>query len=136
MNDTGIETNAFLGYPDTLSVRAGERIRFHLSSHLPEVDASFVRLRCADADATRPGLKYQQLVSPAAEAPGRGLKYQDLVSPLDGVHACQWHEVPCGSSMSVPADSRLAPAGAFSFGCHIWPTRLGAAPQTVLARWN
>src|SRR6218665_1063693 len=71
MNDTGIETNAFLGYPDTLSVRAGERIRFHLSSHLPEVDASFVRLRCADADATGPGLKYQE-----------------LVSPLDGVHAC------------------------------------------------
>ncbi|MCW5260200.1 N,N-dimethylformamidase [Verminephrobacter eiseniae] len=119
MNDTGIETNAFLGYPDTLSVRAGERIRFHLSSHLPEADARFVRLRCADADATGPGLKYQE-----------------LVSPLDGVHACQWHEVPCGSSMSVPADSRLAPAGAFSFGCHIWPTRLGAAPQTVLARWN
>src|SRR6218665_201349 len=98
MNDTGIETNAFLGYPDTLSVRAGERIRFHLSSHLPEVDASFVGLRCADADATGPGLKYQE-----------------LVSPLDGVHACQWHEVPCGSSMSVPASRRLGPAPAFFF---------------------
>src|SRR6218665_564734 len=104
MNDTGIETNAFLGYPDTLTVRAGERIRFHLSSHLPEVDAGFVRLRCADADATGPGLKYQE-----------------LVSPLDGVHACQWPEVPCGSSMSVPADSRLAPAGGVSFRCPIFP---------------
>src|SRR6218665_3659763 len=113
MNDTGIETNAFPVYPDTLSVRAGERIRFHLSSHLPEAEARFVRLRCADADATGPGLKYQE-----------------LVSPLEGVHACQWHEVPCGSSMSVPADSRLAPAGAFSFGCPILPTRLPPPPPT------
>src|SRR6218665_3307115 len=84
MNDTGIETNAFLGYPDTLSVRAGERIRFHLRSHLPEADARFVRLRCAEAAATGPGLKYQE-----------------LVSPLDGLDACQLLETPCGSSMSV-----------------------------------
>lgn len=119
MNASSIETNAFLGYPDRLSVRAGERIRFHLSSQLPEVDAKCVRLRCADADATGPGLKYEE-----------------LLSPIDGVHACRWHEAPCGSSMSVPADSRLLPAAAFSFGCHVWPTRLGAAPQTVLARWS
>jgi N,N-dimethylformamidase len=116
---TAIETNAFVGYPDTLSVRAGERIRFHLSSHLAQADVKFLRVRCADADATGPGLKFEE-----------------LASPIDGVHAVQWHEVPCGSSMSVPADDRLLPAGAFSFGCYLWPTRLGDAPQTVLARWN
>lgn len=119
MTATPFETNAFVGYPDTLSVRAGERIRFHLSSRLAQADARFLRVRCADADATGPGLKFEE-----------------LVSPIDGVHAVEWHEVPCGSSMSVPTDRRLVPVGAFSFGCYIWPTRLGDAPQTVLARWN
>lgn len=115
-----IETNAVVGYPDTLSVRAGERIRFHLSSEqLSQVDAKFVRVRCADADATGPGIKYDE-----------------LASPIDGTHDVAFHEAPCGSSMSTPVDARLAPARAFSFGCYIWPTRLLDTPQTVLARWS
>ncbi|SFO16550.1 N,N-dimethylformamidase [Variovorax sp. PDC80] len=114
-----IDTNAFVGYPDTLSVRAGERIRFHLSSEArQQADVKFVRVRCADADATGPGIKYRE-----------------LASPIDGVHAVAFHEAPCGSFMSVPADARFAPEGAFSFGCYVWPTRLLATPQTVLARW-
>jgi N,N-dimethylformamidase len=113
-----IETNAFLGYPDTLSVRAGERIHFHLSSHLPQVDAKIVRLRCADVDATGPGLKYRE-----------------LPSVIDGLHACQWHAVPAGSCVVIPADRRLVPVQAWSLGCYIWPTRLREQPQSVLACW-
>ncbi|WP_226858559.1 phage terminase large subunit family protein [Diaphorobacter aerolatus] len=116
---TSMETNAFVGYSDTLSVRAGERIRFHLASDTHEqVDVKFVRVRCADADATGPGIKYRE-----------------LVSPVDGAHRVEPRIAPCGSFMSVPSDPRLAPAGAFSFGCYIWPTRLLNTPQTVMARW-
>ncbi|RDI22635.1 N,N-dimethylformamidase [Pseudacidovorax intermedius] len=114
-----IETNAFVGYPDQLSVRAGERIRFHLSSaQQTQADVKFVRVRCADADATGPGIKYQE-----------------MASPLDGLHAVAHREVPCGSFLHVPEDARLAPAGAFTFGAYIWPTRLTDTPQTVMARW-
>jgi N,N-dimethylformamidase len=111
-------TNTYLGYPDSLSVRAGETIRFHLSSRLGQAHAKVVRLRCADVDATGPGFKYDE-----------------LASSLDGVHDCEWHAVPAGSSVVVPADPRLAPAEAWSLGCYVWPTRLLEQPQTLMACW-
>lgn len=110
------QTNSFVGYPDTLSVRAGETVRFQLSSRLAQAHAKVVRLRCADVDATGPGFKYEE-----------------LDSPIDGAHACQWHDVPAGSSMVVPADPRLAPREAWSMGCYLWPTRLLDTPQTLMA---
>ncbi|MDB5819058.1 MAG: putative N,N-dimethylformamidase [Rhizobacter sp.] len=114
-----IETNAVLGYPDELSVRAGERITFHLSSRFAKVDAKAVLLRCVDADANGPGIKYVE-----------------LESPMDGVHDVAWHEVPAGSCAVVPEDARLVPRAAWSIGGYVWATRLTDAPQTLLARWS
>ena len=54
------------GYADRLSVRPGETIRFHLANATgAEVDAKLVRVVCADANPTGPGI----LLEPVASAP-------------------------------------------------------------------
>ncbi|TKT69299.1 N,N-dimethylformamidase beta subunit family domain-containing protein [Aquamicrobium sp. LC103] len=113
-----VETNRFLGYPDRLSVPTGERIVFHLSSAEAAVDAAIVRFRCADADASGPGLRYTV-----------------LPSPVDGEHPCTDQEIRPGSAAIVEDVGRLALQGSWSIGCHVWPTRLDDENQTLLARW-
>lgn len=113
-----IETNLILGYPDSLSVAAGDRIRFHLSSSVGEIDARVVRLRCADPDATGPGLRYQA-----------------VDSAIDGRHDCPEQPLRAGSCAVVEDGGSLAPRGALSFGCLAWPTRPTAVPQTLMSRW-
>ena len=59
-----VETNRYLGYPDRFSLPAGERVVFHVSSAERRGEVAVVRLRCADSDATGPGLRYDLLDSP------------------------------------------------------------------------
>lgn len=113
-----IETNLILGYPDALSVAAGERIRFHLSSAVGAVDARVVRLRCADSDGSGPGLRYRT-----------------VESTIDGRFDCPDQPLRAGSCAVVDDRGSLAPRGRFSVGCFAWPTRPTAEPQTLMSRW-
>lgn len=114
-----VETNRFLGYTDRLSVPAGEKLTFHLSSVDPDVAVSVVRMRCADPDPRGPGLRYE--IKPSA---------------IDGIHACSTKEIRPGSAVVVEDLGALVPGGSWSFGCYIWPTRLVETAQTVFGRWS
>ncbi|WP_244447122.1 N,N-dimethylformamidase beta subunit family domain-containing protein [Hoeflea sp. BAL378] len=112
-----INTNLFLGYPDTISVALGEDVTFHISSQESAVQVSVVRLRCADVDAP-------------------GLKYEIVESAISGVHACHDQPVVPGSAVVVNDGSALSLAGSWSIGCYIWPTRITPETQTILSRWS
>lgn len=114
-----VESNRFLGYPDRLSVPAGGRIAFHLSSAEAAAAVSVVRFRCADSDATGPGLSYAV-----------------LPSAIDGVHPCADQPIHPGSAAIVERCPQLAPTGAWSLGCWAWPTRLTETPQALIGRWS
>lgn len=111
-----VNTNLFLGYPDKISVAAGNEVTFHLSSSEPEVQVSVVRLRCADVDAP-------------------GLKYELVQSAIDGVHACVDQPVRPGSAVIVEDGGALALDRSWSIGCYIWPTRITDETQALISRW-
>jgi N,N-dimethylformamidase len=115
-----IDTNSVLGYAWPLIVSPGEEIAFHLSSAtLTEAQATVVRVRLADPDPNGPGLK---LTEPGA--------------PADGTVMLRHQPIHPGSCAVVQDAPVLAGLHAFSVGCFLWPTRLEAGAQTVLARWH
>ena len=114
------DTNRYLGYPDRLSVPAGERIEFRLSSEQPSVKVEVLRLRCADVDANGPGFKY------------------DLVaSAIDGVHPCADQPIRPGSCAVIPHDGALtARADGWSFGAFVHPTLVGETAKAIMGVWR
>ncbi|MDI6029035.1 N,N-dimethylformamidase [Corticibacterium sp. UT-5YL-CI-8] len=114
-----IETNRFLGYPDRLSLPAGERISFHLSSSDDQAAVSIVRMRCADPDPRGPGLRYEV-----------------MNSAIDGIQPCRHQPIRPGSAVIVDDRGALAPGRQFSLGCYIWPTRLTPESQTIMSRFS
>ncbi|WP_217539504.1 hypothetical protein, partial [Stenotrophomonas sp. GbtcB23] len=77
-------TNEYLGYPDRISVPAGETVKFQLSSKRPKVNVEVLRLRCGDVDVNGPGFKYEV-----------------MRSGIDGVQACLDQEIRPGSCAVV-----------------------------------
>lgn len=113
------KTNEYLGYPDRISVPAGETVRFQLSSKRPEVKVEVLRLRCGDVDANGPGFKYDV-----------------MDSAIDGVHACLDQEIRPGSCAIIADGGTLAPSGrGWSFGAYVHPTRLGDFDRAVMGNW-
>ena len=114
-----IDTNSVLGYAWPLIVSPGEPIGFHLSSAtLTQAEATVVRVRLADPDPNGPGLQVTE--------PG---------PPIDGPVALRHQPIHPGSCAIVPAAPVLTGLRGFSVGCFLWPTRLEAGAQTILARW-
>lgn len=112
-------TNEYLGYPDRISVPAGERITFHLSSKRPKVKIEVLRLRCGDVDANGPGFKYEV-----------------MESSIDGEHACLDQPIFPGSCAIVEHGGTLVPGGRhWSFGAYIYPTRIADNARTVMGNW-
>jgi N,N-dimethylformamidase len=115
-----IDTNSVLGYAWPMIVSPGEKIDFRLSSAtLTEAAAMLVRVRLADPDPNGPGLKVTE--------PG---------TPIDGVVALRQQPIHPGSCAVIADAPVLAGLGAFSVGCFLWPTRIEAGPQTLIARWR
>lgn len=113
------ETNEYLGYPDRLSVPAGETVEFQLSSRYDRVHVEVLRLRCGDVDANGPGFKYEV-----------------MPSDIDGVHACLDQEIRPGSCAVIAHDGALAPKGTgWSFGCHVHPTRIAGDAEAIMGNW-
>ncbi len=114
-----IDTTAVLGYAWPLIASPGEGIAFHLSSAtLREAEACVVRVRLADPDPNGPGLQ--------TVAPG---------SAIDGPVALRHQPIHPGSCAVVADRPALQTLTAFSVGCFLWPTRLAAGAQTIVARW-
>ncbi|MEM8855490.1 MAG: N,N-dimethylformamidase beta subunit family domain-containing protein [Pseudomonadota bacterium] len=113
-----VDTNIVLGYPDRLSVAAGSRLTFHLSSKHPKIAASMVRLRCADVDPSGPGLRYT-VMEPA----------------FDPVIDCPDQPVRPGSCVIVEAGGFALPRG-FAVGTYAWPTLPAAGEQVLMARFD
>lgn len=114
------DTNRYLGYPDRLSVPAGERIEFRLSSEQPSVKVEVLRLRCADVDANGPGFKYDV-----------------VASAIDGVHPCADQPIRPGSCAVIPHDGALTPrADGWSFGAFVHPTLVGETAKAIMGVWR
>lgn len=112
-------TNEYLGYPDRISVPAGERIEFRLSGKRPQVNVEVLRMRCADVDAKGPGFRYD--VIPSA---------------VDGAHPCIHQEIRPGSCAVIGHGGSLAAADrGWSFGAFIYPTRIAGKPNAVMGNW-
>jgi N,N-dimethylformamidase len=113
------KTNEYLGYPDRISVPAGETVKFQLSSKRDAVKVEVMRLRCGDVDVNGPGFKY------------------DLMdSTIDGVHTCLDQEIRPGSCAVIPHGGALVPSGtAWSFGCYIYPTRIADNARGIMGSW-
>lgn len=115
-----IDTNSVLGYAWPLIASPGEDIAFHLSSAtLTEAHATVARVRLADPDPNGPGLK---LIAPG--------------TAIDGLVTLRHQPIHPGSCAVVDDRPILAGLEAFSLGCFLWPTRLEAGAQTILARWH
>ncbi|MFL5925537.1 MAG: hypothetical protein ACJ77E_01185, partial [Gaiellaceae bacterium] len=103
-----------VGYSDVWSVRAGERIRFMVSSKHTRYSASVVRLFHGDP---KPG--------------GPGLKCQPVETVVDGEYDGREQPYPLGSYGLVDP----APAGdpgAFAVSAWVCPTTPGAGEQALV----
>ncbi len=104
-----------MGYPDRLSVSAGETIRFMISTDAESYDASIVRLIHADANPKGPGVKMQPVESAINKRwPGR----KQIIHP--------------GSYVIVEDNPALA-LTSFTAQCWIYPTR-NSGLRTIISR--
>ena len=105
------------GYVDRWSVRAGERIGFHVSSAGDAPYAlRFVRHLCADPNPDGPG--YRERAMPTS---------------LDGIHAGRFHAARPGSFAVADALALPASGDAIDLTLSLWPTLPGSGRQVVAA---
>ena len=106
-----------VGYSDVISVAPGETIQFKVSADaIARYHASIVRLIHGDANPAGPGFK----VAP-------------VTSDIEGFYPGRFQPVHAGSYMVVDDHPALAGWESATFGCLIWPTRLEAGRQTLIA---
>ncbi len=104
------------GYCDRWSVRAGDRIRFMVSSAADRAyGLRFVRHLCADPNPDGPG--YREVAMP---------------TPIDGQFAGRFQSAHPGSYAAIEALALPAGRG-LKLALTIWPTAPGNRRQTILA---
>lgn len=109
------------GYSDKLSVKAGDEIKFMISTEgTATFDAQLVRLIHGDEHPDGPGFLEERIESPLNRSwPGRKQYIQK------------------GSFLRVIDPGRvLAPGGAFTLHTYIFPTLPGAGRQAIIGRWS
>ena len=115
-----IDTTAILGYASPLSVAPGEEVQFRLSSAtLSAVNTRIVRVRCADPDPLGPGVRTIA-----------------METALSGRRAVEFQPIHPGSYAIIEHHALFAQLTEFSFGCYLFPTRVGAGSQTIASRWT
>lgn len=98
-----------VGYSDPLSVAAGDRIRFMVSTAAPSFRASLARLAGAGGPASIP-------------------------SEIDGAYRGREQELRLGSYVVVDEPPPLEPGAGFTLDAYVWPSAPGGRPQAVLGR--
>jgi N,N-dimethylformamidase len=105
-----------VGYSDRLSVAAGQRIAFMVSSELPTYRAQLVRLIHGDTNPAGPGFK--ALV---------------VASDLDGEYRGKRQRLRPGSYVCIPSAPGLRLSGAFTIHMWIQPTTPSKLLQTLIS---
>ena len=109
-----------MGYPDRITLRAGDTVRFMVSCEgITRYRADIVRVRCGDDTAGAPGL-LETVVE----------------TGVSGSYPGRWQPVEIGSHAEVPHDDRLDAGAAMTVALAAWPTLLNGAPQVLAARWE
>ena len=106
-----------VGYADRYSVRAGDTIRFMVSSKLPSYQADIVRLIHGDVNPEGPGFK-EEPVQAVGTFEGR---FQELVT---------------GSYAAVPDSPLLRHKGSFTLLAWISSTTPTKFSQGILTKWS
>ncbi len=105
------------GYAEKLSVRPGETIRFHVASDRPEpVEASLVRVICADPNPVGPGIRQEAIAAQISE-----------------VERPTAQSVPLGSYAIVPASEAVGRLSSFTVVVTVWIGGLNGEPGCILA---
>ena len=107
------------GYPDRISVRPGEIIKFHVNCEHPTYQADMVRLICADDTPAGPGFK---------ERPIR--------TPVSRRHKGRRQTIHAGSYALVESRPLLETLGSFTVQAMIWPTTPGKGEQGIVTKWD
>ena len=111
-------TASLIGYTDRISVRAGEKIAFKISSTASApYHATLVRIVRGDPNPAGPGVKFE-----------------DLSEHFDGRFASREQRAWPGSYALVEAAAALKLPAALSVEALIWPTLPGDPAQTVVSR--
>src|SRR5581483_4183160 len=111
-------TVKIVGYSDPLTVRAGERIEFKISSEGP-YDVQIVRLIHGDTNPNGPGFK--------AEA---------VNAAVNGNRPGQWRELPSGSYVELDRDEPLRRLRSLTLSAWIFPTLTKETPQAIMGAWG
>ena len=106
-----------VGYADRYSVRAGDTIRFMVSSKLPSYQADIVRLIHGDVNPEGPGFK---------EEPVQGV----------GTFEGRFQELVTGSYAAVPDSPLLRCKGSFTLLAWISSTTPTKFSQGILTKWS
>ena len=106
-----------VGYADRYSVRAGDTIRFMVSSRLPSYQADIVRLIHGDVNPEGPGFKEEPV---------------QAVGTLEG----RFQELVPGSYAAVPDSPLLRLKGSFTLLAWISSTTPSKFSQGILTKWS
>ncbi len=111
-------TAALIGYADRISVRAGQKIAFKVSSTATSpYNASLVRIVRGDPNPAGPGVKFE-----------------DLSEHFDGRFASREQRSWPGSYALIEGAATAKLPAALSVEALIWPTLPGDPAQTVISR--
>lgn len=108
-----------VGYTDRLSVQPGERVRFMVSSELPQYRVDMVRLIHGDANPQGPGFKEEV-----------------LNSPVNSMYPGVKRELKLGSYVKVANHPLLQRLDSFALQAWIFPTTPTKGLQGILTKWS
>jgi N,N-dimethylformamidase len=112
------EASELIGYTDRLNVRAGESVRFMVSSSAADYDCKVVRLLHGDSNKEGPGFREEHCLTSA-----------------DGRYAGRRQFVRAGSYVEVEEDPAFA-LSSFTLQTWIEPTLPGNGKrQAIMSRW-
>ena len=104
------------GYTDSVCVRPGRSLGFHVHSEDTHIDVQLVRLLHGDENPRGPGFQEREIASPA-----------------DGRHPAGPQEIFRGSFAELETPSPLLDDANFEIDLWIWPTRSGLGAQGLLS---
>ena len=108
-----------VGYSDRLSVQPDQRIRFMVSSKLPNYDAEIVRLIHGDPNPR-----------------GSCLEHELVETPINGRYEGRIQELHRGSFVVVPESPGLDYSGGLTLQAWIFPTAPDKGIQGILTQWS
>ncbi len=108
-----------LGYSDRLSVEAGDRISFMVSSKAASYDAAIVRLIQGDDNPAGPGFK-EELID----------------SAVNGSYPGAEQRLPSGSYVRAPEAATLDDLESFTLQAWVQPTTASKGVQGLITKWS